>query len=439
MENLRVPPGNVDAEVSVLGGVLLKNDAFHELAVLRPEDFYKEAHRLIFEGMLDLYDTSQPIDVVTLSEHLKGKGTIQRIGGITYLAEILNEVPSAANIESYARIVKEKSILRKLIAAATLIMEKAYRAERPVREILDEAEASIFEVSQVKSSETFSPISDVVKETFRHIELLVDKDDHITGVPSGFVDIDALTSGFQKGNLVILASRPGVGKSSLALNMSLRAALKTGAKVAVFTLEMAKSELVMRLLSTESRIDGSRLKIGKLFENDWPRLTKAAAKLTDAQIYIDSTTPISVMDIRSKLRRLKAKVGLDLVIVDYLQLMENLRRNIQTKEQEVSEISKGLKRVAKEFDVPVIAISQLSRRVESRDDKRPLMSDLRESGSIEQDADLVIFLYRDDYYNEDSSEKGITEFILRKHRTGSTGTVKLKFTPAFTSFDDLAR
>jgi len=439
MSNLRVPPGNIEAEISVLGGILLKNEAFHDITGLRPEDFYKEAHTLIFEGMLDLYDSGDPIDVVTLSEHLTKKGTIQKIGGSTYLAEILNEVPTAANIESYATIVKEKSILRKLISASTSIVEMAYRANEPVKEILDKAESAIFEVSQIKETESFSIISDVVKDTFKHIEYLVEKDDNLTGVTSGFADIDKLTCGFQKSNLVILASRPGMGKTSLALNIAVRAAVRAGARVAIFTLEMSKEELVMRLLSSESRIEGERLKVGRLFENDWPKLTKAAATLTDSHIFIDSSTPITVMDIRSKLRRLKSKYGLDLIIVDYLQLMESYRRNFQNKEQEVSEISKGLKRVAKEFGIPVIALSQLSRRVESRDDKRPVMSDLRESGSIEQDADLVAFLYRDDYYDSDSPDRGIAEFILRKHRSGSPGNIKLHFSPKFTSFDDLAR
>jgi replicative DNA helicase len=435
---MKVPPQNLDAEVSVLGGVLLNNDAFHDLDGLKPADFYKEGHKLIFEGMMDLFDTGQPIDIVTLSEHLTKKGIIQKAGGATYLADILNEVPTAANIKSYSTIVKEKATLRNLIISSTAIIEKSHRAEEPVKEILDWAEGTIFEVSSTKANETFSPLSETISATFRHIEDLVDRDDAITGVPSGFIDVDKVTAGFQKSNLIILAARPGMGKTTLALNIATRSAIRANARVAVFTLEMSKEELTMRLLSSEARIEGERLKTGRLFENDWPKLTKAAADLSEAKIYIDSTNPLTVMDMRSKLRRLKARDGLDLVLVDYLQLMESYKKH-GSKEQEISEISKGLKRIAMEFGCPVIALSQLSRRVESRDDKRPILSDLRESGSIEQDADIVGFLYRDEYYNEDSPDKGTCEFLFRKHRSGSLGTVHLHFTPKYTLFDDLAR
>ncbi len=434
----RLPPQSLEAEVSVLGAVLLDNEALSRvLEVMSEGDFYREAHRKIFAAMLDLSERAEPIDLITLPETLKKRGTLEDVGGIDYLNSMANSVPTAANISYYAKIIKEKSILRRLINRATEIINQVFGATGDVQDILDQAERSIFEISEDRIRPSFYPIKDIIKSSFKTIERLYEKRQLITGVPTGFSKLDELTSGLQPSDLIIVAGRPSMGKTAFALNITQHAAIEAGVPSAIFSLEMAKEQLALRMLCSEAKVDAHRLRGGFLGDSDWPRLTRAAGSLSEAAIFIDDTPSISALEMRAKSRRLKAEHNLGLIVVDYLQLMRG-RADSDTREQEISDISRSLKSLAKELNIPVIALSQLNRRVEERGDKRPQLSDLRESGAIEQDADVIIFLYRDDVYNksEDNPNRGKAEVIIGKQRNGPTDKFELTFLEKYTCFEN---
>jgi replicative DNA helicase len=437
----KVPPQNLEAEQSILGSILLENSALNSvLEVLTKNDFYNEAHRKIFQVIIELSEKNEPVDLITLSNALRDKNLLDAAGGTTYLASLVDNVPSAANVANYARIVKEKSILRGLIGSATDIITSCYETGSDVDQVLDKAEHSIFEISENKVRPSFYPIREIVKDSFRSIEDLYARKELITGVPTGFEKVDDLTSGLQKSDLIIIAGRPSMGKTAFALNIAQFASLEGQTPVAIFSLEMSKEQLAFRLLSSEAKVDSQRLRKGFLGETDWPKLTTAAGRLSEAPLFIDDTPAISVLEMKAKSRRLKADQGLGLIVVDYIQLMRGGSYR-DSREQEISEISRSLKSLAKELKVPVIALSQLNRKVEDRTNRRPQMADLRESGAIEQDADVIAFIYRDEVYNksEDNPEKGTAEIIIGKQRNGPTGTVKLAFLEKFTSFENLAR
>jgi replicative DNA helicase len=437
-DNLRkVPPQNLEAESSVLGGILLENDAINlVLELLRPEDFYRESHRKIFRAMIELTDRSEPADLITLSEFLKNRGELDAVGGSAYLAALADFVPTAANISYYARIVREKAILRSLISTATEIATRGYEEQGNVEEFLDTAEKVIFDISEKKIKASFIAVGDMIKDTLKTVERLYERKEMVTGVPTGYEDLDKLTAGLQPSDLVIVAGRPSMGKTAFSLNIATNAAF-TGVGVAVFSLEMAKEQLVLRMLCSEARVNNSKVRSGYLAERDFPKLANAAGRLHEAPIYIDDTPAISVLELRAKARRLvrdrTKKVGL--IVVDYLQLMRGMGA-ASNREQEISEISRSLKALAKELTVPVIAISQLNRRVEDRGDRRPMMSDLRESGAIEQDADVIMFIYRDEVYNQNSEKKGMAEIIVAKQRNGPIDTVELTFLSEFMRFEN---
>jgi len=437
----RIPPQNREAEQSILGGILLDNESLHSvLEILQIPDFYSEAHRRIFSAILDLYDRNEPCDLITLSNILNDKSQLDNVGGMAYLASLVDNVPSSANITYYAKIVKEKSVLRSLIGTATEILSRSYDPVNDVEEVLDQAEQAIFEISQHKIKPAFSPMREIIKDSFKTIEQLYERKSMITGVPTGFERIDDLTSGLQNSDLIIIAGRPSMGKTAFALNIASFVALEAAIPVAIFSLEMSKEQLALRMLASEAKVDSQRLRKGFLGETDWPKLTNAAGRLADAAIFIDDTPAITVLEMKAKARRLKAESGLGLVLLDYLQLMRSGNTK-ESREQEISEISRSLKALAKELSIPVVALSQLNRKVEDRSDLRPQMADLRESGAIEQDADVIAFIYRDEVYNksDDNPEKGIAEIIIGKQRNGPTGTVKLAFMEKYTSFENLAR
>ncbi len=434
----RMMPHNLDAERSVIGGVLLDNAAlFHVVDVLKPEDFYRPAHQKIFATQLTLSEKGEPIDEVTLVAELKAQQLLEAVGGAVYIAALCDRIPTAANIATYARLVRDKSILRQLISQATEIATRGYEGEGAVDELLEEAERSIFEISDQRDKKGLTPVKEIIKETFRQVEKLYEKRELITGIPTGYDELDKMLAGLQRSDLIIIAARPSVGKTALALNMVCNSAIRHKKKCAVFSLEMSKEQLVMRMLTSEARIDATRMRGGMLTESDWPRLARAAGSISEAKVFIDDTAALSVMEMRAKCRRLAADGPLDMVMVDYLQLMRSYK-NMDSREREISEISRGLKALAKELKVPVVALSQLNRSVESRADKRPMMSDLRESGAIEQDADVIAFIYRDEVYNKETAEKGIAEIIVAKQRNGPIGEVKLRFFGEFTRYENLA-
>lgn len=436
----RTPPQNLEAEQAVLGAIFLERQALITASDrLMPEDFYRTSHSRIFEVMLELSDKGEPVDLVTLIDELHRKNWLEEVGGVAYLGELANAVPTAANVQYYAQIVEEKSLLRRLIRVATSIATESYSAEDEVDAILNDAEKSILEVARKQSTGEFMDIKDVLIEAFDKIELLQHTAGEVTGVPTGFLELDRITAGFQKNDLVIVAARPSVGKTAFALNISQNVATKTDENVAIFSLEMGADQLVMRMLCAEGNIDAQRLRTGRLEDDDWQRLTMAMGSLSKAGIYIDDTPGIKVKEIRSKCRKLKQEHGLGMIMIDYLQLIQGDARSSEGRQQEVSEISRELKGLARELEVPVIALSQLSRGVESRQDKRPMMSDIRESGSIEQDADIVAFLYRDDYYDQESEKKDIIEIIIAKQRNGPVGTVELAFVKEHNKFVNLER
>ena len=435
----KLPPQNIEAEQSVLGGILIENSALNRvLEILTEEDFYRDSHQRIFQALIDLSEKNEPADLITLTNELKTSKLLDDIGGPSYLASLIDMVPTAANIEYYARIVKEKATLRKLIDAATQIVTQSYSDSGDIDAFLDEAEQAIFRISEHKIKPSFYHMKDVVKESFKTIEKLYEKKELITGVPSGFKDVDRLTAGFQNSDLIIVAGRPSMGKTSYCLDVARYAALETETPVAVFSLEMSKEQLALRLLCSEAMVEAQKLRSGYLRESDWPKLTLAAGNLADAPIFIDDSAAISVLELRAKARRLKADRNLGLVIIDYLQLMKG-RAKSERREQEISEISRSLKALAKELAIPVIAISQLSRRTEERPRQRPQLADLRESGAIEQDADVILFVYREEVYREDPSNEGVAEIIIGKQRSGPTGTIRLTFLKEFTTFKDIYR
>ncbi len=439
----RVPPQNIEAEQAVLGAMLIDKEAIAKVTeILTSDDFYREAHRVIFNAMMELYNKNEAVDMVTITEVLKRDNKLEDIGGIAYITSLANVVLTAANVKYHADIVAEKSVLRQLVRVSTEIAAMGYEANDDVGTLLDNAESRILEISNRKKKADFTPINDVLMESVQSIEKLLNNKGGLTGLPTGFADLDKLTSGLQPSDFVILAARPSMGKTALALNIvqnvALRAHKKVGGEgrsVAFFSLEMSKEQLVNRMLCAEAGIDSQRLRVGEMHDEDWTHLWDACDVMSKAKIYIDDTAGITAMDMRSRARRLKAEHGLDLIVVDYLQLMQGSgkRNSSNDRQQEVSEISRSLKALARELNVPVLALSQLSRSVESRQVKRPMLSDLRESGSLEQDADIVAFLYREDYYNPETENKH-TELIIAKHRNGPVDTVNLFFQKQFTKF-----
>jgi len=439
MELGRNPPQNISAEQAALGSMLLQEDAvLHGVDILRPEDFYKKSHQIIFKCILELFEKSRGVDLVTLTEELNRINLLEDIGGVTYLTNLINSVPTAANIEYYIKIIEEKSILRNLIISATKIISMGYEEKEDAKILLDKAEHLIFEVSERNLGQSFVPIKEILQDSFEKIESLYHRGEFITGVPSGFDEFDDITTGFQPSELIVIAGRPGMGKTAFCMTIAQYIAVSKNVPVALFSLEMSKSQLVQRMLCSEARVDAHNLRKGRLAESDWPTLSMAAGRLASAPIFIDDTAGISCLEIKAKARRLKAQHNLGLVIIDYLQLIASSGR-VENRQQEISEISRSLKGLARELNVPVIAVSQLSRAVEQRERKRPRLSDLRESGAIEQDADLVVFLYREEYYKPKTERKGIAEVIISKQRNGPTGQIDLAFVKEYAKFENLAR
>lgn len=434
---LRSMPQSIEAEQNVLGSMIIdKTSIAQAVEALSSNDFYKESHKIIFNSILELYQRDVAVDIITLSESLKDKNQLESAGGITYVSELFASVVTTANIQSYINIVKEKSILRKLIRSSNEIIENSYTKQDDVAGVLDFAEKQIFNIADNRTTSDFEPMSVVLERGFFEIERLFNNKGETTGVPSGFNDLDAKTSGFQKSDMILIAARPSMGKTTFSLNLVQHAALRAGKNVAFFSLEMSKEQLAYKLLCAEANVDMLKLRTGNLDDSDWERIAKASGPLGGAKIFIDDTPGISVLEMRSKCRRLKIEHGIDMIVVDYLQLMTS-GRGSESRQQEVSEISRSIKALAKEMSCPVIALSQLSRAPEQRTDHRPMLSDLRESGSIEQDADVVMFLYRDEYYNKETEEKNIGEVIISKQRNGPTGTVKLAWLGQYSKFGNL--
>ncbi len=438
----RVPPQNLEAEQSVLGAILLDNDAINQaLEILTAEDFYRETHREIFRAMVSLVDRSQPVDAITLSDALRSSGMLEAAGGAGYIAELAAIVPTAANIAHYARIVREKAVLRSLASTATAIAAGAYEAPGDVDQYLDQAEHQIFEISERRIRQSFHSMNEVTRASIALLERLYERKEMVTGVPTGFTDLDRLTAGFQPSELIILAARPSMGKTALALNLATYAATAADPPVGVafFSLEMSKEQLALRMLCAEARVDSAKARAGFLGERDFPKLAQAAARLAEAPIFIDDNSDTSPLVLKAKCRRLMRERSshLGLIIVDYLQLMRSARPG-ESREKEIAEISRSLKALAKELRIPVIALSQLNRQVETRPDRRPLLADLRESGAIEQDADVIAFIYRDEMYRRDSKEPGVAEIIVAKQRNGPTGTAKLTYLSQYTRFENYA-
>ena len=433
---MRIPPHSVEAEQSVLGSILLDKEAMISVSeTLVPEDFYKEAHKVIYESMLKLYNSQSEIDLITLTDELRDQGYLDDIGGIAYITSLSTVVPTTSNIKYYVNIVKEKSISRQLISAANDIINLGYDGSAKVEYVLENAEKKIFDISQERATNDFQPINQVISEALSMLEKLYEEKNDVTGLTTGFRDLNKKINGLQRSDLLLIAARPAMGKTAFALNLVQNAALKGDASVAVFSLEMSKEQLVQRMIASQSTVELKKIKTGTLADNDWPRITDGMAILSGAKIHIDDTPSIKISELRSKCRKLKIEKGLDLVLIDYLQLMEGEGQN-ESRQQEIAKISRSLKILAKELDCPVVALSQLSRAPEQRADHRPMLSDLRESGSIEQDADIVMFLYRDEYYNPDTEKKNIGEVIVAKNRHGETGTVELVWFGGIQKFAD---
>lgn len=440
----KVPPHSLEAERSFLGGLLIDNQALNRLldVIIDPEDFYREGHQRIFRVITELLAKGEPADLVTVTNSLQSQGVLEKIGGSKYLSVLVEEEFSAANVPHYAKIIKEKAILRRLVHACNEVSSEALSSVEDQAEFLDGVEKKIFSITEMKHSNSFEALKDVLLKNFQEIEDLANQKGGMAGVPSGFKDLDAHTSGWRPGQLIIVAARPGMGKTSFMLNLAKHAALEVKKPVAIFSMEMTRLELGMRLLATDARVDSERLKTGRLQEQDWRNITRSAARLSSAPVFLDETGGLNLLELKARCRRLQSvQQGLGLVIVDYLQLMSGLSKKgmSSNREQEIAEISRGLKALAKELSVPVIAASQLNRGVESRQDKRPMLSDLRESGAIEQDADMVIFIHRESHYNKEQVEdKSVAEIIIGKHRSGQTGIVKLSWLGQYTSFEDLS-
>ena len=430
----KIPPHNLEAEQSVLGAMIINKDAINTaVEQLHPEDFYREANEEIYRAIIELYNRNEPVDLVTLSEELKKRDTLENIGGLHYLAELSGGVGLSSNIKYYCDIVEEKSILRRLILSCDNIMGKSYEDNEEVNSIIEQAEKEIFDITQGRHKGGFVSIKEVLLDSFSRIEELAAHQGELTGLTTGFIDIDNKLSGLQKSDLILLAARPSMGKTALGVNIAINSAIKADASVAIFSLEMSKEQLAQRMISSVAHVDLQKIISGRLEEEEWLKIINVMAPLSQANIFIDDTAGISLLEMKAKCRRLKIEKGLDLVVIDYLQLMESESRH-ESRQQEISSISRGLKALAKEMECPVIALSQLSRAPELRSDHRPILSDLRESGAIEQYADVVMFLYRDEYYNEDTDKKNIGEVIIAKHRNGPTGTVELVWKKEFTKF-----
>ncbi len=435
--SVKVPPHNMEAEQSILGGVLINNEAMNQIMdILAPECFYREAHALIFQGMIDLYNNNEPIDLITLSQHLTQKNKLDKTGGVEYLTSLVEAVSTSAGIEYHADIVHDRYVRRKLLSECSTISESCLQNWHTTEELLDMAEQSIFDIAEEKISEGFSSMENVINESFKKLESVSAEDGFVTGITTGFVDFDRYTAGLQPSDMVIIAGRPSMGKTAFALNIGYNAALKTKKGVAVFSLEMSKMQLGMRLLGFEAQINAAKLRTGTLRDRDWTNLTHAASVLSELPLFIDDTSGIGVLDMKAKCRRLLKKTELCMVIIDYIQLVQG-RKSAESRQIEISEISRSLKALAKDLDVPVIALSQLNRKVEDRPNKRPQIADLRESGAIEQDADVIAFIYRDEVYNPTTDEnRNIAEIIVAKQRNGPTGAFRLTFQKEFTRFRD---
>jgi len=435
----KVPPQNLEAEMAVLGSMLMDEDAISvAMEVLRADNFYKDTHRKIFEGISVLYNANKAVDLITLTDELKRSAILDEIGGASFLTSLVNSVPTAANISHYVSIVKEKSILRTLINNSTRIISSCYESDGNVSELVDNAEQLVFEVSDKKLQGSYLPLKEIIKDSIETIDKLYQKKAHVTGIPTGFIDFDTKTSGLQFSDLIVIAGRPSMGKSALAISIAEYAGVVEKIPLVIFSLEMSKEQLVQRMLCSHAKVDAHKVRTGYLSPSDWPRLTAAAGKLSEASIFIDDSPAISVMELRAKARRLKAHQDIQLIILDYLQLMRG-SGNIENRQQEISDISRSLKALARELHVPVVAISQLSRAVESRTDHRPQLSDLRESGAIEQDADVVVLILREEYYNPTADNQGVAEVIIAKQRNGPVGSIKLTFVKEYTRFENLAR
>lgn len=432
----KIPPQNIDAEQSVLGAILIDSEAIQRVVeILVPEYFYKNAHQIIFQTMIDLVAKTDPVDLVTLSERLRINNDLDKVGGMTYLTDLIDVVSTSANIEYYAKIVEEKAILRNLITTGSNIVEQAFSESLEVSDILDLAEQQIFKVADKRMRKGFTHIGNILGVVMDEIEAMYNNEISLLGLSSGFVDLDRITSGFQNSDLIILAARPSMGKTALALNFVMDAAVRQGKSVGIFSLEMSKESLVSRMLCAHAQIDSNKLKTGNLQDNDWKKLMRSLGKLDEAKIYIDDSSSMTAMEIRAKARRIQAERGLDLVVIDYLQLMQGSRSRSENRTQEISEISRQVKSIARELRVPVLALSQLSRSIEQRNDKTPKLSDLRESGEIEQTADLVVFIHREDFYDhQNAGPNSLTDIIVAKHRNGPTGKCQLVFQKDITKF-----
>lgn len=440
MEVGKVPPHDTEAEQAVLGSMLTDVDAVVDaIEILKPEDFYREDNKNIYEAMLNLYGKAEPIDVITVKSELTSMGKFEVVGGLEYLATLPDKVPTTTNAIKYIHIVEEKSILRKLIKTANDLISLGYAQNEDIDVIIEQAEKKIFDIMQGKNQKGYTALKDILVESFAEIEKLYNQKETITGIPTGFADLDYKTAGLHKSDLILIAARPAMGKSAFALNIATNAAINAKVPVIIFNLEMSKSQLVNRMLCSEAMVDSNKIRTGKMDEEDWVKLATALGPLSEAPIYIDDTPGITVSEIRAKCRKLKLEKDIGLVVIDYLQLIQGSGKKNASREQEISEISRSLKILAKELDIPVVALSQLSRAAEQRADHRPMLSDLRESGAIEQDADIVMFLYRDDYYNPDTEKKNIAEIILAKHRAGSTGTIELLWLGNYTKFANIEK
>ena len=435
----KVPPQDIEAEQAVIGSMLTDQDAVvAAIETLKPEDFYREDNKLIYSAILNIYNRAEPIDIITLKAELSSMGKLDNVGGLEYIVGLPDKVPTTANVDRYIKIVEEKSMLRNLIKTANEILSMGYDQTEDVEDVMDLAEKKIFDVMQKKSKTGYTSIKDVLVESFTKLEELYNQKQHVTGVPTGFIDLDRMTAGLHGSEFILIAARPAMGKSAFALNIATYAATRANVPVAIFSLEMSKEQVGNRILCSEALVDSNNVRTGDLNDEELSKLAETSGELSQAPIYIDDTAGITITEMRARCRKLKLEKNIGLVVVDYLQLIQGSGKT-SGREQEIAEISRSLKILAKELEIPVIALSQLSRAVEARDDHRPMLSDLRESGSIEQDADIVMFLYRDDYYNEDSPEKNVAEVIIAKQIAGSTGTVKLAWIGNYTKFANLER
>lgn len=435
----KIPPHNIDAEQSVLGAILIDPESINQVAkFLQPEDFYLESHKLLYEAILDLDEAGEAVDLLTVTEYLRKKGDLEKIGGAAYVASLANVVPTAAHIEYYGHIVEENALLRNLIQLATRISMKGYQGSEDAERLMQEAERMLAELGNRRVSSVFKSLREILVDSLQNLQHIYEHKGEITGVPTGFNDLDKMCSGLQPGDLIIVAARPSMGKTSLGMQIAFHAAGKQKKAVAVFSLEMSKEQLVQRILCAEAGVDLHKLRSGLLNEEDWSVLMRKGREIANIPLYIDDAAILTVRQVRSKVRRLQAEKGIGLIVIDYLQLMQGSGR-VENRQQEIAEISRSLKGLAKELDVPVLALAQLSRSVEQRQDKRPVMSDLRESGSLEQDADVVMFIYRDEYYNPESEKRGIAEIIIGKQRNGPVGVVELAFVKEYTKFLNLSK